>query len=89
LLLDLGLLLLGYRGEVARQMQMLSTIDVLTSLLSRRKFEEELQRAIEFARYTKREFSLCWIDIDNFKLINDVYGYIVGDIVLRVVADFL
>ncbi len=89
LLLDLGLLLLGYRGEVARQMQMLSTIDVLTGLLSRRKFEEELQQAIEFARRKKREFSLYWIDIDNFKLINDVYGYTVGDIVLYAVADFL
>ncbi|WP_157832991.1 putative bifunctional diguanylate cyclase/phosphodiesterase [Desulfofundulus thermocisternus] len=89
LLLDLGLLLLGYRGEVARQMQMLSEVDVLTGLLSRRKFEEEMQQAIEFARRTKREFSLYWIDIDNFKLVNDVYGYIVGDIVLKVVADFL
>lgn len=89
LLLDLGLLLLGYEGEVARQMQMLSEVDVLTDLLSRRKFEEELQQALEFARCTKREFSLYWIDIDNFKLVNDVYGYTVGDIVLKVVADFL
>lgn len=89
LLLDLGLLLLGYEGEVARQMQMLSEVDVLTGLLSRRKFEEELQQALEFARCTKREFSLYWIDIDNFKLVNDVYGYTVGDIVLKVVADFL
>lgn len=89
LLLDLGLLLLGYQGEVARQMRMFSEVDVLTGLLSRRKFEEELQQALEFARRTKREFSLYWLDIDNFKLINDVYGYIVGDIVLKVVADFL
>jgi len=89
LLIDLGLLLLGYRGEVARQMQMFSEIDVLTGLLSRRKFEEELQQAIEFARRTKGEFSLYWIDIDNSKLINDIYGYTVGDIVLKVVAGFL
>lgn len=89
LLLDLGLLLLGYEGEVARQMRMLSEVDVLTGLLGRRKFEEELQQALEFARCTKREFSLYWIDIDNFKLINDVYGYTIGDIALKVVADFL
>ncbi|GAW91372.1 putative bifunctional diguanylate cyclase/phosphodiesterase [Calderihabitans maritimus] len=89
LLLDLGLLLLGYEGEVARQMRMVSEVDVLTGLLSRRKFEKELQEALEFARRTKREFSLCWIDIDNFKLVNDVYGYTVGDIVLKAVADFL
>jgi len=89
LLLDLGLLLLGYEGEVARQMRMVSDVDALTGLLSRRKFEEELQQAIELARHTKREFSLYWIGIDNFKLINDVYGYTVGDIVLKVAADFL
>lgn len=89
LLFDLGLLLLGYEGEVVRQIQMLSEADVLTGLLSRRKFEEELEETLEFARRTKRELSLCWIALDNFKLVNDVYGYTIGDIVLRAVADFL
>jgi len=89
LFLDLGLLLRGYEGEVARQMQVVSEVDALTGLWSRRKFEEELQQAIGFARHTKRKFSLYWIDLDDFKLINDVYGYSVGDTVLKVVADFL
>jgi len=89
LLFDLGLLLRGYEGEVARQVQVVSEVDALTGLWSRRRFEEELQQAIELARYTKRKFSLYWIDLDNFKLVNDVYGYSVGDTVLKAVADFL
>jgi GGDEF domain-containing protein len=88
LLFDLGLLLLGYEGEVVRQIQMLSEADVLTGLLSRRKFEEELEETLEFARRTKRELSLCWIALDNFKLVNDVYGYTIGDIVLSVDSHF-
>jgi len=45
--------------------------------------------AIEFAKNTKTEFTLYYIDIDNLRLINDVYGYIIGDIVLKNVADHL
>nr|WP_282432128.1 GGDEF domain-containing protein [Desulfotomaculum nigrificans] len=48
-----------------------------------------MQLAIEFAQNTKTEFSLYCIDVDNLRLINDVYGYIVGDIVLKNVADHL
>jgi len=89
LFFDLGLLLHGYEGEVARQMRIISKVDVLTGVLSRRKFEEELQLAIELAQRKKQEFSLLWIDIDNIRLINDVYGYTVADVVLKSVADFL
>lgn len=89
LLLDLGLLLHGYEGEIVRQMKMVSETDVLTGLWSRHKFEKELQQAIEVARHARKEFSLYWIDLDDFNLINDVYGYSVGDAVLNVVASFL
>ncbi|RKL62566.1 bifunctional diguanylate cyclase/phosphodiesterase [Thermoanaerobacteraceae bacterium SP2] len=89
LFIDFGLQLLGYEGEMFNTRRVLSTIDVLTGLMSRSKFEEKLQLAIEFAQNTKTEFSFYYIDIDNLRLINDVYGYIVGDIVLKNVADHL
>lgn len=89
LFLDLGFLLHGYEGEVARRMQLISETDPLTGLWSRRKFEEELEQALEFARRGKRQLSLLWIDVDDFKLINDIYGYCVGDAVLKVLASYL
>lgn len=89
LFIDFGLQLLGYEGEIFNTRRVLSTVDILTGLMSRRKFEEKLQMAIEFAQNTKTEFSLYYIDIDNLRLINDVYGYIIGDIVLKNVADHL
>jgi diguanylate cyclase (GGDEF)-like protein len=89
LFIDFGLQFWGYEGEKLNNLRMLSTVDVLTGLMIRRKFEEKLHQAIEFAKNTKKEFSLYYIDIDNLRLINDVYGYIVGDIVLKTVADYL
>jgi diguanylate cyclase (GGDEF)-like protein len=89
LFIDFGLQFWGYEGEKLNNLRMLSTVDVLTGLMSRLKFEEKLQMAIEFAQNTKTEFSLYYIDIDNLRLINDVYGYIIGDIVLKNVADHL
>jgi len=89
LFIDFGLQLLGYEGEIFNTGRVLSTVDILTGLMSRRKFEEKLQQAIEFAQNTKTEFSLYYIDIDNLRFINDVYGYVIGDIVLKNVADHL
>ncbi|MDK2820860.1 MAG: hypothetical protein PWP31_825 [Clostridia bacterium] len=89
LFVDFGLHLLGYEGEIFNTRRVLTTVDVLTGLMSRRKFEEKLRQAIEFAKNTKTEFSLYYIDIDNLRLINDVHGYIIGDIVLENVAAHL
>ena len=70
-------------------MKRLVTVDVLTSLLSRRHFmlmaERELNRS---ARY-KAEMSVLMIDIDNFKAVNDTYGHEAGDRVLRRLGEIL
>jgi len=57
---DFGLQLLGYEGEILNTGRVLSSVDILTGLMSRRKFEEKLQQAIEFAQNTKTEFSLYY-----------------------------
>ncbi|MCF6094373.1 bifunctional diguanylate cyclase/phosphodiesterase [Microaerobacter geothermalis] len=89
LFIDFGLQFWGYEGEKFNNLRVLSTVDVKTGLMSRRKFEEKLHQAIEFAKNTKTEFSLYCIDMDNLRFINDVFGYIIGDIVLKNVADHL
>jgi diguanylate cyclase (GGDEF)-like protein len=64
----------------------LVTRDGLTEIYNKRKYEEEVQR--EFARAVRHErpLSLVIFDLDEFKLINDTYGHLCGDFVLKQVA---
>jgi diguanylate cyclase (GGDEF)-like protein/PAS domain S-box-containing protein len=63
--------------------------DVLTGLPNRRLFEDRLQRAIDLADRRRGMAALMFVDLDGFKLINDTLGHVVGDSVLRMVADRL
>lgn len=69
----------------------LAKIDPLTGLENRRNFDAEVNRRIELAvrQQAQPRFTLCFIDLDGFKTVNDRYGHDVGDEVLRVVSDRL
>lgn len=67
----------------------LSQQDPLTLLGNRRGFEEKLKQSIEQTNKTKLPFALLFIDIDYFKLYNDVYGHDEGDHALKRVAQTL
>lgn len=60
--------------------------DPLTGLLSRRGFESEFDTEFQRANRAHGQCVLFWIDVDEFKKINDVYGHAVGDNVLRRIA---
>lgn len=72
-----------------QQLEHLNRIDDITGLYNRRHWEEAAER--ELARYmrTRRPAVVMMIDLDGFKQINDRYGHIAGDTVLRSVADAL
>lgn len=61
----------------------MATRDELTGLYNRRHMNEMLQHAIKHMERTGRSFSLCILDLDHFKQVNDTHGHIVGDDVLR------
>jgi len=60
--------------------------DALTGLVSRGVFEDRLEHACALARRTGKSLALLYIDLDNFKPINDDFGHDAGDEVLKEVA---
>lgn len=63
--------------------------DPLTGLYNRRRFQQELERAINDARRYRHELALLFIDLDGFKHINDTCGHDAGDRYLVAVAGLL
>ena len=72
----------AYHDEIYR----LSTIDGLTQVNNRRSFDETIEREISRCRRYGRTLSMVLIDVDHFKRINDTFGHLAGDAVLKEVA---
>ncbi len=68
------------------QIDQLSDLDPLTQLSNRRMFTEELEQLIQWAKHEKRQFGLLFIDLDDFRQINESAGHAVGDQLLQEVA---
>jgi len=60
--------------------------DALTGLLNRREFEARLELALESSRNDNIQHALCYMDLNQFKVINDTCGHIAGDELLKQLA---
>lgn len=71
---------------LVRQLQELTVTDYLTGLYSHRFFHDRLDEELARAQRYRRPLSLIILDIDDFKLVNERYGYSLGDQVLKELA---
>lgn len=74
---------------MTRKMDYLATHDPLTGLYNRREFERRLESALESARAQHRTHTICYVDLDQFKVVNDTCGHVAGDELLRQVTTLL
>ncbi len=89
---DAHLALETMRAELAgtradeRQARYLAAHDQLTGLANRGHFQERLDAALASNRPQAERLAILYIDLDDFKPINDTYGHAAGDMLLRIVA---
>ena len=89
---------LGYRGSgaditaarhLAERLAYQASHDSLTGLVGRDEFEKRVERLLESARGNAAEHALCYLDLDQFKVVNDTCGHAAGDELLRRLGSLL
>jgi diguanylate cyclase (GGDEF)-like protein len=67
----------------------LAMVDGLTGLYVRRYFDARIEEEVERSRRYKTTFSMIMMDVDDFKKLNDTYGHLVGDRVLKAISNVI
>lgn len=75
--------------EKAKDLEKETLHDDLTGIYNRKYFEKVLEEEFENANLNRWPLSLAFIDIDNFKHVNDVHGHLIGDQVLKDITLFI
>ncbi|MBS0309330.1 MAG: EAL domain-containing protein [Proteobacteria bacterium] len=75
--------------QIAAQLSYQATHDELTGLVNRREFETRLQQAVHTATVENKQHAFLYIDLDQFKLVNDTSGHAAGDELLCTLSSLL
>ncbi len=75
--------------EATSRLSYQASHDALTGLPNRREFEARMERALKSARDLNEAHTLCYLDLDQFKIVNDTSGHVAGDELLRQLAMLL
>ncbi|HEB82624.1 MAG TPA: EAL domain-containing protein [Gammaproteobacteria bacterium] len=73
----------SHTRRLTRQLSYQASHDMLTGLYNRRKFEEYLEEILLNVREENKQHALLYLDLDNFKIVNDTCGHIAGDELLK------
>jgi diguanylate cyclase (GGDEF)-like protein/PAS domain S-box-containing protein len=68
--------------ELNRRLSYHASHDILTGLVNRAEFESRLERALKSAKAREASYALCYLDLDQFKIVNDSCGHSAGDALL-------
>jgi diguanylate cyclase (GGDEF)-like protein len=78
--------LMLHRSVLVQQLEIAATTDIKTGVLNAGAWHELSERALSSAARERRPFGLLMLDLDHFKDVNDSYGHLAGDVVLKAVA---
>lgn len=77
------------RKKLEEEMRYMAYHDLLTGLPNKSLFMEQLKETINYSKNNNNVGSVIFVDIDNFKIINDTLGHDYGDLLLKIVAQLL
>lgn len=77
------------RRRIEAKLSQLAHFDTITNLPNRHSFNSQIERALINYKYSLEKFALIYIDLDNFKYVNDTFGHHIGDLQLASIAERL
>jgi diguanylate cyclase (GGDEF)-like protein/PAS domain S-box-containing protein len=77
------------RKQAVEKLNYQASHDALTGLINRREFEQRTEQLLKTSKMNRAEHALCFLDLDQFKIVNDTCGHIAGDEMLRQLSSVL
>ncbi|MYN05927.1 EAL domain-containing protein [Pseudoduganella aquatica] len=79
----------SHERKLTQQLSWYASHDPLTGLINRREFEQQIAAALHTAKHDGHSHALLYIDLDQFKIVNDTCGHSAGDVLLQLLAKML